>query len=102
MQARARPYGEPTGMITPNADGIALLSGHPGKRWATHFVRTLGLPLALAGIAGARTELAILEAEPFRPLPPLEDFQDELRNAVLQGGLVSEKPHPAQVAMRSV
>ena len=65
-------------------NAIANRSWHPGKRWATHFVRTLGLPLALAGIAGARTEPAILEAEPFRPLPPLEDFQEELRNGVLE------------------
>jgi DNA repair protein RadD len=63
---------------------IAERSWHPGKRWATHFVRTLGLPMALAGIAGPRNEPAILEAEPFRPLPLLEDFQDELRTAVLE------------------
>lgn len=61
---------------------IAERSWHPGKAWATHFVRTLGLPMALAGIAGPRNEPAILEAEPFRPLPLLEDFQDDLRMAV--------------------
>jgi len=39
--------------------------------------------MVLAGIAGPKEEPAILEAEPFRPLPPLEDFQEELRTAVL-------------------
>jgi superfamily II DNA or RNA helicase len=66
------------------ARAIAERNWHPGKRWATHFVRTLGLPMALAGIVGPRNEPAILEAEPFRPLPQLQDFQDELRTAVLE------------------
>jgi DNA repair protein RadD len=64
-------------------NAVAERRWHPGKRWARHFVRSLGLPTALAGIAGPRNEPEILEAEPFRPLPPLEDFQDELRQAVL-------------------
>src|SRR5260370_20958095 len=66
------------------SNAISQRSWHPGKAWATHFVRTLGLPMALAGIAGPKDEPAILEAEPFRPLPPLEDFQEELRTAVLE------------------
>ena len=34
MQARARPYGERTGMVTPNADGIALVErAYDGHAW---------------------------------------------------------------------
>jgi DNA repair protein RadD len=65
-------------------NAVAGRSWHPGKRWARHFTRSLGLPIALAGIPGPRNEPEILEAEPFRPLPRLEDFQDELREAVLE------------------
>jgi superfamily II DNA or RNA helicase len=64
-------------------NAVADRNWHPGKSWARHFVRSLDLPIALAGIAGPRAEPEILEAEPFRPLPPLEDFQVELRRAVL-------------------
>lgn len=69
---------------TSQVNAIAQRSWHPGKAWATHFVRTLSLPMVLAGIAGPKEEPAILEAEPFRPLPPLEDFQEELRTGVLE------------------
>jgi superfamily II DNA or RNA helicase len=64
-------------------NAIANRNWHPGKRWAKHFVRSLGLPSVLAGIEGPKAEPALLEVEPFRPLPPLEDFQDELRRQVL-------------------
>jgi superfamily II DNA or RNA helicase len=68
---------------------VAERNWHPGKGWAKHFARTLGLPMALAGIEGLKAEPTSLEAEPFRPLPALEDFQQELRGAVrevLEGG----------------
>jgi DNA repair protein RadD len=65
------------------ANAVAGRRWHPGKRWAKHFVRSLNLPLALAGIAGSPNEPEVLEAEPFRPLPQLEDFQEELQQAVL-------------------
>lgn len=64
------------------ARAIAQRSWHPGKRWAKHFVKALGLPPALAGIAGSKTEPESLEAEPFRPLPLLEDFQVALCDQV--------------------
>jgi DNA repair protein RadD len=65
-------------------NAIAARRWHPGKRWARHFVRTLDLPMALAGVSGSRTEPALLEVEPFRPLPSLEDFQVELRDRLLE------------------
>jgi DNA repair protein RadD len=64
-------------------DAIAERSWHPGKQWARYFVRTLDLPMALAGVSGLPTEPAVLEVEPFRPLPELEDFQVELRDRLL-------------------
>jgi hypothetical protein len=65
-------------------EAIASRRWHPGKAWATHFVRTLGLPIALAGISGLKSEPALLEVEPFRPLPALEDFQVELRDGLVK------------------
>lgn len=60
------------------ANAIAERRWHPGKHWARHFVKVLNLPPGLAGIQEGRTEPAVLIAEPFRRLPELEDFQQEL------------------------
>lgn len=65
-------------------DAIASRSWHPGKSWPKHFVRTLHLPIALAGVAGMKNEPESLEVEPFRPLPELEDFQVELHAGILE------------------
>lgn len=64
-------------------DAIASRNWHPGKAWSKHFVRTLHLPIALAGVAGTKNEPQSLEVEPFRPLPELEDFQVELHEGIL-------------------
>src|ERR1041384_1873084 len=82
------------------ANAIAARPWHAGKAWATHFVRTLGLPpgfarrggrpLVFAGMAGDPTEPDELEVEPFRPLPALEDFQDELRRQLLD--VLADRP----------
>ena len=64
-------------------DAIASRNWHPGKAWSKHFVRTLHLPIALAGVAGTKNEPESLEVEPFRPLPELEDFQVELHDGIL-------------------
>jgi DNA repair protein RadD len=64
-------------------NAVASRPWHPGKAWPRHFVRTLDLPMALAGVSDSRTEPALLEVEPFRPLPQLEDFQLELRDGLL-------------------
>jgi DNA repair protein RadD len=69
---------------TSIVNAIAARRWQPGKAWPMHFVRTLALPIALAGIAGSRSAPAMLEVEPFRPLPALEDFQVELRDGLLQ------------------
>lgn len=63
---------------------VASRKWHPGKRWARHFVQVLGLPQAFAGPAGSRKEPDVEDVEPHVPLPPLEDFQDDLRRQVLE------------------
>lgn len=65
------------------AKAIADRSWHPGKTWPNHFVRTLGFPEAFAGVAGSPTDPDTIEVEPFRPLPPLEDFQADLKDQLL-------------------
>lgn len=65
------------------ARAVARRNWHPGKAWATHFARTLGFPSVFAGITGTPREPDAIEVEPFRPLPDLEDFQVELKSAVL-------------------
>ena len=67
---------------TSMINAIAERTWHAGKAWPRYFVRTLDLPLALAGVTGSPPESALLEVEPFRPLPPLEDFQLELRDSL--------------------
>lgn len=58
---------------------IADRPWHSGKGWPKHFVRTLGFPPVFAGLAGSPTEPDEIDVDPFRPLPKLEDFQEELR-----------------------
>jgi superfamily II DNA or RNA helicase len=72
------------GGMDSQANAIAGRPWHAGKAWPTHFVRTLGFPVAFAGLAGDPTEPDELEVEPFRPLPALEDFQDELREQLIE------------------
>jgi superfamily II DNA or RNA helicase len=64
------------------ARAIADRRWHPGKGWARHFVRVLGFPAVFAGLPGARCEPETIEVEPFRPLPDLERFQEQLVTAV--------------------
>lgn len=65
------------------ARAVADRKWHPGKGWARHFVRVLGVPSVFAGLSGARSEPALEQVEPFRALPDLEDFQLELKAKVL-------------------
>lgn len=67
---------------TSMINAIAERTWHPGKAWPRYFVRALDIPLALAGVTGSPPESALLEVEPFRPLPWLEDFQLELRDSL--------------------
>ena len=62
---------------------VAARRWHPGKGWANHFVRAVGLPIAFAGVKATRALADNLEVQPFVPLPPLADFQQDLFNGVL-------------------
>lgn len=56
---------------------------HPGKRWARSFVNAVGLPPAFAGVAGLKEGPALEEVQPYRPLPPLHDYQAELAERLI-------------------
>jgi superfamily II DNA or RNA helicase len=62
---------------------VADRNWHAGKSWAIHFVRTLAIPQAFAGIRGAPSPPASEDVEPFRPLPAMEDFQVDLKGQIL-------------------
>jgi DNA repair protein RadD len=66
------------------AKAIAARNWHPAKRWAREFVRAVGLPPAFAGAATLPTAPDFEEIEPYRPLPTLEDFQEDLRGQVIE------------------
>ncbi len=66
------------GGVESIARAIAERKWHPGKSWAKHFTRVLGFPSSFAGFAGSPSEPDSIEIQPFRPLPELEAFQDEL------------------------
>jgi superfamily II DNA or RNA helicase len=72
------------GGVESQAKAIAARPWHSGKAWPTHFVRTLGFPLAFAGMAGDPTDADEVEVEPFHPLRELEDFQKDLRLQLLE------------------
>lgn len=65
------------------ANAVAQRKWHPGKAWATHFVRTVRLPLAYAGWRGEKALPDTLEVEPCVGLSPLADFQHELFEQLL-------------------
>jgi superfamily II DNA or RNA helicase len=56
----------------------------PGKRWAVSFVEAVGLPTAFAGVPGVKEGPPTEEIRPYRPLPPLHDYQQELVERTLQ------------------
>jgi superfamily II DNA or RNA helicase len=58
---------------------VASRNWHPGKRWAREFAQVVGLPPAFAGAATVPAAPDFEEIEPYRPLPDLQDFQDDLR-----------------------
>jgi DNA repair protein RadD len=64
-------------------DQVVLKRWHAGKSWPRHFVRTLGLPPALAGTSDGGEEPAYEDVEPYVPLPPLHEFQATLLQEVL-------------------
>lgn len=58
---------------------VAERTWRPGKPWARYFVSVLGLPPLLAGVAGIPSGPAYEDVQPHVPLPPLSDFQQDLR-----------------------
>ena len=78
------PYGlKSAGGHSSKVDAVAQRKWHSGKAWATHFVRTVGLPLVFAGSRSDGALSDTLDVQPFVPLPPLADFQDDLHAGVL-------------------
>lgn len=72
------------------ANAVAQRNWHPGKSWATHFVRTLRLPLTFAGWKGEAALPDTLSVEPCIKLPPLADFQRELFDRLI--GVLNNRP----------
>lgn len=64
-------------------DAVARRKWQPGRSWANHFVRTLRLPLVYAGWRGEKAQPETIDVQPCVKLPPLRDFQEELRSQVL-------------------
>ena len=65
-------------------NAVAQRKWHPGKSWATHFVRSIRMPLAFAGWKGEAALPDTLDVEPCVKLPPLADFQQELFEQLLE------------------
>lgn len=65
-------------------DAVAQRKWLPGRSWANHFVRTLHLPLVYAGWRGEKAQPETIDVQPCVKLPPLRDFQEELRSQVLE------------------
>lgn len=66
------------------AKAIAGRRWQAGKSWPRHFARLLDFPPAFAGLPGSPREPDQLEVFPFIPLPPLRDFQAELRDQAME------------------
>ncbi|KAF4408569.1 DEAD/DEAH box helicase [Streptomyces lycii] len=66
------------------AKKIAERTWKPGKSWPRHFARVLDIPPAFAGLPGSTREPDTLEVAPFVPLRDLEDFQQDLKEQVIE------------------
>ncbi|MER5364419.1 DEAD/DEAH box helicase [Streptomyces sp. NPDC002722] len=66
------------------AKKIAERTWRPGKSWPRHFARVLDIPPAFAGLPGSTREPDTLEVAPFVPLRDLEDFQQDLKEQVIE------------------
>ncbi|MBM4828594.1 DEAD/DEAH box helicase [Actinospica acidiphila] len=66
------------------AKKIAERTWKPGKSWPRHFVRVLDIPPAFAGLPGSTREPDTLEVAPFVPLRDLEDFQQDLKEQMIE------------------
>lgn len=63
---------------------VAERNWHPGKRWAKHFTAILGFPDVFAGLSGLPGGPCVEDVEPHVPLKPLTDFQENLRQQVVE------------------
>lgn len=64
--------------------GIVTRPWSPGRRWAKRVVSTLGLPASMAGTRGQSSPPKSEHVVPFKPLPPLTDFQEDVVNQLLE------------------
>lgn len=69
---------------------VAQRNWHAGKRWARYFARVLGFPAVFAGVPGTPGGPDVEQVEPHVPLPALQDFQEDLRQQLLE--VVSARP----------
>ena len=73
---------------------VASRKWHPGKAWANHFARSIGLPRIFAGSRGEAALDDALEVQPFVPLPLRADF----RRIFFAKSLSYSTPHPTTTA----
>lgn len=70
--------------FTSRVDAVARRKWHPGGPWAAFFVRTMGFPPVYAGWRGRISQPDSIDVEPCVSLPPLTDFQEELRDQLME------------------
>ena len=66
------------------ATAVAQRKWHPGKSWATYFVRSIRMPLSFAGWKSEAALPDTLDVEPCVKVPPLADFQRELFHRLVE------------------
>lgn len=57
---------------------------HPNGRWSTDFVNSLGFPEIFAGVKQTQTLPTITDVEPLLLIPRLKEFQQRLKEKMLQ------------------
>lgn len=70
----------PSFMITP----LVNKKWHPNGKWSTDFVKSLGFPDILAGVKQTKNLPTITDIEPLSPVPRLVEFQQNLKEKMLQ------------------
>lgn len=71
-------------VMKSKVDAVARRKWHPGGAWANFFVHTMGLPPVFAGWRGGTSQPDSVDVEPCVSLPSLTDFQEELRDQVME------------------
>lgn len=70
----------PSYMITP----LINKKWHPSGRWPVDFVELLGFPVIFAGVKQTQTSPTITDVQPLSPIPKLVEFQQNLKDKMLQ------------------